>query len=61
MGVTERLLHFSSVCNKGSGVLCVGKEEDGVELEGLFMGTAQAIRATSVFPARRAEILIRFS
>lgn len=31
MRVTDRLLHFSSVCNKGSGFFCVEKEEGGVE------------------------------
>lgn len=59
MGVTERLMRFSSVCKKGSGLLCVEKEEDGVEV--IHGNIAQAIRGTSTFPAKRAEILIKFS
>lgn len=38
------------------------KEEDSVELEGLLMEIrAQTIRGTFTFPAKREEILIRFS
>lgn len=39
MEVREKLIHFSFVCNKGLGLFCVEKEEDGVELEGFFMET----------------------
>lgn len=39
MGVTQRLIHFSFVCNKGSVLFCVEKEENGIELGGLFMET----------------------
>lgn len=35
------------------------KEEDGVEV--IHGNTAQAIRGTSTFAAKRAEILIKFS